>query len=105
MHPGTAAVMPRTSGPLLFSLSSANVADGRVSDARLGRHAVVRADAELAPALESRSERVRADDDGVSGAFLASLRSRFGFLEPYLLRWLSVYGTKVTGSNPVGRAT
>jgi hypothetical protein len=32
MHPGTAAAMPRTSGALLLSLSSANVADFSVGD-------------------------------------------------------------------------
>jgi hypothetical protein len=37
-----------------------------------GRLAVARVGAELAPALERRSERVRADDDGVSGEYLAS---------------------------------
>ena len=40
------------------------------------------------------SERVRVDDDRVSGEFLASWGARFGFLEPFVTPWPSVYGTE-----------
>jgi hypothetical protein len=39
-------------------------------------------------------ERVRVDDDRVSGEFLASWGARFGFLERFLTPWPSVYGTE-----------
>jgi hypothetical protein len=48
----------------------------------------------VSAAASARSERVRVDDDRVSGEFLASRSARFGFLEPFVTHWPSIYGTE-----------
>jgi hypothetical protein len=80
-HPPPAFVKPRAPDLTLWSRSPGTTR-GRPS--RGGSRARV----------TRGGERVRADDDRVSGEFWASWGTRFGFLERFLTRWLSVYRTE-----------